>query len=213
MSPAAPAFRRTPRLSASCILKRRIAAALLAVGALSAAAGAFATPAPDNPRLAMLAQEDQADRADPATRADVPRLRDRDTQRREAVLALVRDGQLHSAADYYSAALVMQHGLTADDFRLAHALATLATVLDPDNGAAKWLVAASWDRLLMRSGQPQWYGTQFTRDAQGHWHLYPVAPGAVSDADRARLGLRTLEAAKAREALLDAAGGPMPPHN
>jgi hypothetical protein len=61
----------------------------------------------------------------------------------------------------------------------------------PDDGHFRWLVGASWDRLLMRQLQPQWYGTQYKGDAKG-LYLYPVAEGAVSDAERTAMVGHTL---------------------
>jgi len=75
--------------------------------------------------------------------------------------------------------------------RLANALATLASQLEPGNKHYRWLAGASWDRLLMRQLQPQWYGTQFKGDARG-MYLYPVATDAVTDDERLRMVGHTL---------------------
>jgi hypothetical protein len=42
------------------------------------------------------------------------------------VLEFVGRGDLHSAADYFNAALVLQHGEKPEDFLLSHELATAA---------------------------------------------------------------------------------------
>lgn len=157
----------------------------------------------ENPAAAQLIAADQADRADPAMRRSGQLLQDRDLARRIEIRKLLRDGKIQSSTDFYNSALVMQHGASFEDFRLAHSLAVMAAELAPDDRRAKWLVAASWDRLMMRSGLPQWYGTQFMMDKSGRWHLYSVSPTAVTDVDRVAMGLPTLEGAKAKEERLN----------
>jgi hypothetical protein len=118
------------------------------------------------------------------------------------VRALLAAGAIRAAADYYRAAMVFQHGDDLADYRLAHALATLAMTLAPDDAHYRWLVGASWDRLLMRQLQPQWYGTQFKGDAEG-MYLYPVAEDAVDEAARKAIVGHTL--AESRAHVADAA--------
>jgi hypothetical protein len=81
---------------------------------------------------------------------------------------------------------------------MAHALATIAASLDPLDRSARWLKAASWDRLLLRQKKPQWYGTQYVRDASGKWALGPIDESAVTDADRVELHVPTLAESKMR---------------
>jgi hypothetical protein len=99
--------------------------------------------------------------------------------------------------------LIFQHGNTVDEIRLAFSLATTSRALDPDSGRCKWLSAAAWDRLMMRLGRPQWYGTQFTKSDGGKWELYRVDESVVSDKDRAELGVPSIAEAKARAAELN----------
>ena len=82
---------------------------------------------------------------------------------------------------------------------MAHALATLAMNMAPEEKRRRWLVAASWDRLLMRQQQPQWYATQFLSDAAG-MYLYPVAEDAVTDEQRKSMTGLTLAESQARTA-------------
>ncbi|UTH75749.1 hypothetical protein [Chromobacterium sp. IIBBL 290-4] len=148
-----------------------------------------------------LYQQDQADRkqlkSQPSEKQDWPALRARDQQRRETMLQLLREAKLHSSADYFAAAMVFQHGDSADDYRLAFSLATLAQTLDDAKPETRWLTAASWDRLLLKLGKPQWYGTQFERDAAGKLKLSPIDAAAVDDAERARLNVPPLAQAGA----------------
>ena len=108
----------------------------------------------------------------------------------------MQSGELNTAKGYFNAALIMQHGSTTEDIRIAHALSTIASTLDPAYPRAKWLMAASWDRLMVRLKQPQWYGTQSVRDASGKFVLYPVLADAVTDEERTKFGVLTLEDAQ-----------------
>src|SRR5262249_17285939 len=83
------------------------------------------------------------------------------------------------------------------DVRLAQALAILAVTLDPGNEQARWLTAASFDRMLVYKTQAQWYGTQYSADDSGVY-LYPVADGAASDDERIKLQVPTLAEARAK---------------
>jgi len=174
--------------------RRLRAGALLAIGLLCGTA----LQAQDNAALQALRDADQADRRVGVNAIDWSIVAPRDEQRRAAVVELVRTGQLRTATDYANAALIYQHGATADEIRTAPALATLALTLEPQHASARWLSLAAWDRLLMREGRPQWWGTQFHKNAQGRWELYPVDEDAVTDTRRIEMGLPTLAAARER---------------
>ena len=150
----------------------------------------------DNAELAALYDDDQKARADGAN-IDWSLVYREDAERRARVLALMREGAMRTAADHYHAAMVFQHGNGLDDIRLAHALSTLASTLAPDEIRYRWLVAASWDRIMTTQLQPQWYGTQFHGSDAGMF-LYPVAEDAVDDTERARMGVPSLAQSQAR---------------
>lgn len=171
---------------------------LVASLCLSAAAPTCA----QNPELVALYQADQAARSDPA-KIDWEVLVPEDRKRRERVIDILRAGAVTTAADYYHAAMVFQHGESLEDIRLAHALSTIAMSLAPDEKQYRWLTAASWDRILATQLQPQWYGTQFQSDDDGMFQ-YPVAEDAVSDEDRRAMQVPTL--AEARAQLQEMAG-------
>jgi len=171
--------------------------------ALLAAQLAFAAQVdpPNNAELEQIKVEDQDDRKLGPNKIDWSLVNQRDERRRDRVLQIIKEGSLKTDADYFNAALVFQHAATADDIRLAHALAQVSSRMNPDNKSAAWLVAASWDRLMMRLAQPQWYATQFVK-RDGRWVLYQVNEAAVSDEERIRVGARTLsDALKHAEAL------------
>lgn len=148
--------------------------------------------------LASLAAADQADRSVGTNQIDWNVVGKRDAARRAQVMQLLNSGQVRTATDFFDAALIFQHGDSVQDTQLALAFATVASRMDPTNRYARQLVADAWDRIMVRSGKPQWYGTQAVRSkTTGKWELYPTDPNAVSDAQRKAMGLPTPEEMKA----------------
>src|SRR5688500_1004222 len=133
--------------------------ALLTVPTISVAA--------DNEQLRAIVQADQAEREREWKPEDWQGVAQRDGERRAKVQIELAAGRVNTSSDFFNAALVMQHGQGLEDIRMAHALATIAASLDPSNRSAKWLKAASWDRMMSTQKKPQWYGTQYVRDADG----------------------------------------------
>jgi hypothetical protein len=125
-------------------------------------------------------------------------MRERDLQHRQRVQQLIAEKQLDSAADYFHAARIFQHGDTPDDAWKAYQLAHQASELGEPR--ARWLTAAAYDRWLMYQGKPQKYGTQYVTDGQRQrlWDIDPV----TSDAERAEWGVPPLaeQIRKAEEA-------------
>ena len=153
----------------------------------------------DNAELARLMAEDQADRT-----PDDPKLIDRkivgprDAARLKRVKELYVQSQLKTGADYYHAAMILQHSDVADDFLLAHELCVAA--ISKGDARAKWLSAASEDRFLMNIGRPQRFATQFRCDGPNcEFQLYKVDE-TVTDELRRALDVPSLAEAKAREA-------------
>ena len=144
-----------------------------------------------NEKLKEMAGADQADRS--AANIDWAAVGQRDTARTAEVMTLLRAGKVLTAEDFYTAAMVFQHGSSADDIELAHALATISAHLAPEHPAPKWLAAAAWDRYMVWKKQPQWYGTQSQiLKGSGKKMLYPVLPDVISDAERAAAGVPPL---------------------
>lgn len=150
----------------------------------------------DNEELIRLYKEDQADRA-PRQSIDWKVVGPRDQARLKRVEELYAQGRLHTGADYYNAAMVLQHGSAPEDFLLAHEFCVVA--ISKGEMRAKWLAAASEDRFLMNIGRPQRFGTQYRSDGQGPIRLYEVGP-SVTDGLRRALNVPSLAEAKAREA-------------
>jgi hypothetical protein len=160
---------------------------------------ASADEGPVAERLIELFEADQADRRPGPDRFDWAVVCRRYEQRRAEVLSIMRTRGLRSAEDYYRAARMFRCGTSTDDVRLAFSLAWIASALDPEDRRARWLSAAAWDRIMVHQGMPQWYGTQFRRRADdAPWELYELDESAVTDEDRAKLGVESLEQAQER---------------
>jgi hypothetical protein len=165
----------------------KAAAVALALGPVGPvpAARAAKTPA-DNAELRRLMAEDQADRQ-PKT-VDWAVVLPRDRARLARVKELYQTDVLRTAADYYHAALVLQHGEAPEDFLLAHELCVAAMVLGKNDRASSSLAAAAEDRFLMNIGRPQRFGTQFRSEGTGPMRLHAVGEG-VSDELRRVMGV------------------------
>lgn len=141
-------------------MRRRALIVAAAASLLLAGCGpdrrADAAPVADNPRLAALFAEDQAARKDMILSLSEGMA---DAERQAEVRRLLADTRVRTGADYARAAFILHHGKTADDYLLAHVLATAAQAQGSPDGA--WIAAASLDRYLQATGRPQIYGTQF----------------------------------------------------
>jgi hypothetical protein len=166
---------------------------------LFAGDGADTSPVGDNQELAGIYREDQADRTmAPGREIDWNAVSPRDEAREIRVKELMSSGSLKSGADYFHAAMVLQHAVTPDDYLLAHDLCVIA--IGKGEPQAKWLAAASLDRFLVSVGRPQRYGTQFgSKRIHQPMRLAPVDP-TVPDSIRAEMNVPPLDEAKKREA-------------
>jgi hypothetical protein len=144
---------------------------------------------PDNPAMTAIFDSDQGDRADLA-RMGINAVATRDAERREKTKAMLDAGRLRSGTDFYHAAFVYQHGLTANDYLFAHVLAVIAAARGrPD---AAWIAAATLDRYLQTIGQKQVFGTQFQRDKGSPLTQDPYDRALISDALREAAGVPPL---------------------
>jgi TonB family protein len=141
----------------------------------------------DNKRLKQIVESDQKDRLE-----NNPRYSANDLQRYKEVLTLILRDSLKTSNDYYNAAIVLQHGDSANDYLKANELAKKAVLLNRKNKSAKTLIAQSWDRYLRKNHQPQWYGTQrFV--FKGKEYLQSFDTTKVTDKERISLGVSTLQ--------------------
>ena len=146
--------------------------------------------------LARLYEEDQADRR--SGDIDWSVVGERDEQRRTRIQQLLDSGLVRTGQDHYHAAMIFQHG--GDTASYAAAIRLMERAIELDTSVNPWLLAAATDRYLMRQEKPQIYGTQFTRSGEdAPWELYTIDTTAVTDAERRRLNVPPLAAARERE--------------
>ena len=97
------------------------------------------------------------------------------------------------------AAFVFQHGSEANDYLLAHLLATIAIARGrPD---AVWIASATLDRYLQAIDKPQILGTQYTIPENGPATQEPYDRALISDAMRKALRVPPLEEQEKRRHL------------
>jgi len=195
-------------------------AALLVCSAVPAAQSQDKPTIPNlpdvNPALLALVVADQWDRGMDmfagrqvkAPDLDWKQIEVRDAERKTAARAIVKAGQLQSGRDYQFAAMLFQHSADPTDLHTAHILAT--TAVAKGNAGARWLAAASFDRLLWNLNRPQVFGTQFKQDAQtSKWTMDPYDPDSIPDALRAAwCVVGHAEQERILKALQSGAGGP-----
>lgn len=141
----------------------------------------------------------EADQADRRNRIDGLQMRENDRARRALVDAYMDEACLDTGRDHHNAALIHQHGGAPEDYREAWRLAVRAVELGDESAA--WLIPRAIDRYFMATGYKQLYATNLRgelRDPDAGpdggfgMCLWPVA-GAVSDAEREALGVRTVQ--------------------
>jgi hypothetical protein len=170
----------------------------LVLGALfSAAPVAVCIAASTNQELQKLEEADQTDRSAGSNKIDWDIVGKRDANRRARATDILKAGEVRTADDYLNAAVIFQHGDAVEDTELALALATTATRIDSTNKDAKVLTAQAWDRIMVKRGKPQWYGTQFFKNkTTGRWEMSPTDPVAVTEAQREAMGVPTISDTK-----------------
>jgi hypothetical protein len=138
-----------------------------------------------NTEMEEISKEDQRVRT--VEKIDWEIVNKTDAERREQARRLLAIGSLHTGKDFEEAAVVFQHGDTADDYLLAHTLAVVA--VSKGDATAVWIAAATLDRYLWKVGQKQVFGTQYSGDAKHDWTQEPYDRELVSDALREQLAV------------------------
>jgi hypothetical protein len=172
----------------------RVTAVLREPSAARRAAKAWAI----NPELKSIVDADQADRRNWAKLSDDEKKSagKRDRQRNKRIQEIVAAEELNTAADFANAALVMQHSASFPGYQTAHELAVCSLLLG-DRGLGRWLVTATYDRLLRSVGHRQRFGTQYI-SLGGPIVLVQVDANGICDAQRKALGCPSLEQARNR---------------
>ncbi len=142
--------------------------------------------------LETLFAQDQADRHPlPNQSIDWTIVQPRDQARLTRVKEIYTANGLQTGADYYYAAMILQHGKTPDDYLLAHEFCIVA--VSKGEHRAKWLAAASEDRFLLSIGRPQRFGTQsIMTQSNPQLQKSPIAPG-ITNHLRHQLNVPALE--------------------
>lgn len=165
-----------------------------------AAARAAAAAASDNAEIAALVDADQRVRANVGklTPDEIRQMSADDDRRNARMREIIDAGTLTTATDFASAALVMQHSTGFRGYQLAHELAVCALLIG-DRGRGRWLVAATYDRMLVSVGHDQRFGTQGRAmlSAGAKPVLQAVDERGICDAERLALGCPTLAAKRA----------------
>jgi hypothetical protein len=105
-----------------------------------------------------------------------------DLGRRQQVALMFAEGCITTGADYFNAALIYQHGTTADHYYQTYLWSRQAEALGNQN--AKGLTPMAIDRYLMRRGFKQIFASQMVTDgyyktggdATGVWCVWPNVP-------------------------------------
>ena len=117
-----------------------------------------------------------------------------DQQWRIETMKYLEQGQIIAAESLCYAAIIFQHGDCPEHYMFANQLAKYS--MERGYKAAVWIYAASLDRYLINTGQPQKFGTQYHL-VDDQWELMEVDP-ETTDEERQRYGVPSLVEAKTR---------------
>jgi hypothetical protein len=149
-----------------------------------------------NTSIQTIFNDDQKDRRNPIILNNRSLFKPHDKVRKDLVRSLLQRNEIDSAKDYYMAAMIFHHGTTIQDSKKAVALAKKSTELGYKKALAFY--ATCLDRLLVRQGKKQKFGTQyFKKNSKSPWKLLLVDP-KVTDKERKKYGLPTLNEMKKR---------------
>lgn len=151
--------------------------------------------AKDNEEVAAMFKEDQAirEKVDDSREGMMKMMKD-DAARLDRIKAMVAANELGTAEDYYRAAFLYQHGGAFEEYQMAHQLAVCSVLLGKEK--AKWIGAATYDRMLGSCGHDQRWATQY-RVVSGVTKPMPCGTVGIGDAERkAVVGLTLAEAMK-----------------
>jgi len=152
--------------------------------------------------LRGLAKDQRDDVLTPVkTAEDAASRRQRSEERAAKVRKLLAEEGVGSAADHYYAALVLVQCPTEADLELAQQQALAAAEQGEPRGFR--VAAEALDKLLVKRGMMQRYGTQFVWEpVLRAWRLYPLDP-RTTDVERKAMGVPALEELRQQEAALN----------
>lgn len=154
-----------------------------------------------NKGLEKLFKEDQDDRMAFGADGDFTIIEKRDIERKNIVKKLLKEGSVITGRDFYIAAMIFHHGQSLVDYKTALKLAEESNKKGYQK--AKWLCAGVTDRLLLKQGKKQKFGTQFIRkNSRSKWVLASIEKG-MTDEERARFNVPSLAKLKAQVDLMN----------
>ncbi len=133
-----------------------------------------------NKELKKIFDYDQKDRFNLIIRNNSKLLTENDAERRKMVDELIHKKEFLSAKDYFFVAMIFHHGPSIKDSMKAVKFSETSHEL----GYKKALpfYATCLDRLLIKKGKKQKFGTQYRRkDDQSEWRLLPVDSNTTDD--------------------------------
>ncbi len=149
------------------------------------------------PTLKTLFHEDQKDRT---SGVEYKILLKKDKERRKVARLLIKEKEKLTPEEIYYAALLFHHSPHNGDIKKAKNLALLnikrGESLKKGNRwieKSKWLVAGTTDRLLVREGKPQKYGTQFFQKSPNSPRKLFAYEKNTTDEERVSLNVPTLK--------------------
>lgn len=145
-----------------------------------------------NKELQRIYNADQKDRKNPFIRNDFVLLKKRDLLRKTILDKLSRSSQIRTAMDYYYAAFLYHHNLSLESSKKAIRFAKKSIKLG--NKKAHYLYALTVDRLLIKEGKRQKFGTQY-RIINNVRKLYPI-DSKTTDAERSMYDVPPLKQIK-----------------
>ncbi|KKU48924.1 hypothetical protein A3H10_04685 [Candidatus Uhrbacteria bacterium RIFCSPLOWO2_12_FULL_46_10] len=108
------------------------------------------------------------------------------------VLELIGKQEIIFGQDHLCAAVILHHSGVPALCQMAHEFALKAVAMDyrpeTDEFDLKWLAAAALDRMLVQTGRPQSFGTQYNPETD---ERYPVDPN-ITDENRRQWNVRPL---------------------
>lgn len=115
----------------------------------------------NNLELEKIFYADQTDVRPMGTADEVKATDARTKLHREQVSAIIAQGGLQTAEDYFRAAIIFQHSRAPEDHLTAHVLASVAAFRG--HKEARWLSAATLDGYLVSTNKHQIFGTGYLK--------------------------------------------------
>ena len=148
-----------------------------------------------NKNILKIFQEDQQDRLkNQSEKTWLSWVKKRDYKRRQTVLKLLKNKMIITPDDFFRAAMIFHHGVNRKHIVKAKKLAKKSMLLG--NKRAKWLYAATIDRLLVLQGKHQQFGTQYapknSPDGKKYYELLPINQN-FPDSERIKFNIKPLK--------------------